>query len=163
MDFVELFANDRKGVFEMSEMATSILREYYDKIVGKAQNDYMLDMFQSESSIKKQIENGYRYFFVRKEGENLGFIAFYPKKDAMYLSKFYLYKKERGKGCAREILNFIAENAKKENLCAIELNVNKMNETRFIYEHLGFKIIRAEKNDIGNGYFMDDYVYRLDI
>jgi len=31
-----------------------------------------------------------------------------------------------------------------------------------IYEKLGFKILRSEKNDIGQGYYMDDYVYRLE-
>ena len=30
-------------------------------------------------------------------------------------------------------------------------------------EKLGFRIIRSEKNDIGNGFFMDDYVCRLEV
>ena len=29
---------------------------------------------------------------VREDDRNLGFLAFYPKSDALYLSKFYLYK-----------------------------------------------------------------------
>ena len=27
-----------------------------------------------------------------------------------------------------------------------------------IYEHFGFRKVREEKNDIGNGFYMDDWV-----
>ena len=47
-------------------------------------------------------------------------------------------------------------------MSAIELNVNRFNPSIAVYEHLGMRRIRAEKNDIGSGYYMDDYVYRLD-
>ena len=68
-------------------MATEILREHYDPIVGKQQNDYMLDKFQSVRAIGEQLGNGYRYYFVRCDGRNVGFMAFYPRQKAMYLSK----------------------------------------------------------------------------
>lgn len=77
----------------------------------------------------------------------------------MYLSKFYLYKQERGKGYAHEMLSFIMDETKKAGLDGIELNVNKHNSACRAYDRLGFEIIRSEKNDIGNGFYMDDYVY----
>lgn len=61
------------------------------------------------------------------------------------------------------MMNFVISNAKQLNLNGIELNVNKENSACRAYEKLGFKILRSEKNSIGNGFFMDDYVYRLDI
>ncbi len=90
-------------------------------------------------------------------------MAFYPKKDSMYLSKFYLYRNERGKGYARSMMGYVKDEAKKQGLGRIELNVNKNNSACRIYEALGLRMIRSEKNDIGSGYFMDDYVYGLDI
>ena len=81
----------------------------------------------------------------------------------MYLSKFYLRKEARGKGYARRMLAFVAAEARKAGLRAVELNVNKNNPTRFIYERLGLRRIRDEKIDIGGGFFMDDFVYRLDV
>jgi ribosomal protein S18 acetylase RimI-like enzyme len=60
------------------------------------------------------------------------------------------------------MLDFVIMKAKEEGFASIELNVNKHNSTTLIYEKLGFKIIRSEKNDIGQGYYMDDYVYRLE-
>lgn len=147
----------------MSKMATEIVREHFEPLIGKEQNDYMLEMFQTEDAIKKQLEKGYNYFFVRDDNKNLGFLAFYHREDAIYLSKFYLYKSERGKGYARQMLEFIIYNAKELKLKGIELNVNKQNSACQSYEGLGFKILRSEKNSIGNGFYMDDYVYRLEL
>ena len=45
----------------------------------------------------------------------------------------------------------------------IELNVNRFNDAVRVYEKLGFRRIREEKNDIGHGYYMDDYVYSLEL
>ena len=144
-------------------MATAILRDYYDPIIGKEQNDYMLEMFQSEDAIREQVDHGYRYYFVRDEdGKDLGFVAFYLRENALYLSKFYLYKDQRGKGYARTILEFLKTQAKELDRNRIELNVNRNNDTRFIYEKLGFTVAWEEKNDIGNGFYMDDYVYALE-
>ena len=40
--------------------------------------------------------------------------------------------------------------------------MNRNNDTRFIYEKLGFTVAWEEKNDIGNGFYMDDYVYAIE-
>lgn len=163
IDFSRLCADDAESIAEMSRMATEILREHYDPIVGKEQNDYMLDKFQSVKAINEQLGNGYRYYFVQCDGRNVGFMAFYPRESAMYLSKLYLYKSERGKGFSRQMLAFVSAEAHRENLYAVELNVNKHNPSISVYERLGFSHLRAEKIDIGHGYFMDDFVLRLEI
>ena len=157
----EIRRGDEAGIEALSAMATQIVREYYDPLIGKAQNDYMLEKFQSPAAIRAQLLEGYRYFTVFEADRPIGFFGFYPRGGALYLSKFYLYKDDRGRGFARPILNFLADAAFEENLGAIELNVNRRNPTVAIYEALGFERIRAECNDIGGGYFMDDYVYRL--
>ena len=163
MNFLELKQENISAITTMSEMATTIVREHFDPLIGKEQNDYMISLFQTEEAIKEQLKEGYRYFFVQESDKNIGFFAFYPKQSAMYLSKFYLYKEERGKGYAHQMLDFIADETKNIGMNAIELNVNKHNSACMAYDRLGFKIIRSEKNDIGNGYYMDDYVYRLDL
>ena len=123
----------------------------------------MLRMFQSVEAIRGQLEHGCRYFFVSEAGRRIGFLAFYPKENCMYLSKFYLYKAERGRGCSRQMLDFVIRNAGEAGLPAIELNVNKNNSACRAYEHLGFRVVRREKNDIGQGFYMDDFVYRLEL
>ena len=162
MDFIKLTLGDVNGIKEMSEMATAILREHYDPIIGKEQNDYMLDMFQSVEAVTEQLSHGYNYYFAKHEGANAGFLAYYPREGALYLSKLYLYKDQRGKGFSRVMLEFLKEKAKELGLNRIELNVNRNNPSVKIYEKLGFTVAWEEKNDIGNGFYMDDYVYALE-
>ena len=57
------------------------------------------------------------------------------------------------------LLSALFQGCEKEGLDGIELNVNKHNSACRAYDRLGFEIIRSEKNDIGNGFYMDDYVY----
>ncbi len=161
--FEQLVSDDKDGIVAMSRLATGIVREHYDPILGKAQNDYMLEKFQSADAIGHQLESGYQYYFVRSAGRDIGFLAFYPRGEALYLSKLYLLKEERGKGYSRLMVDFVVGKAREASLGSIELNVNKYNDAIRAYESLGFKRVRAEKNDIGSGYFMDDYVYALNV
>lgn len=162
MDFVKLTSDDVNGIKEMSEMATAILREHYDPIIGKEQNDYMLKMFQSVEAVTEQLTHGYNYYFAKNEEQNAGFLAYYPREGALYLSKLYLYKDQRGKGFSRVMLEFLKEKAKELGLNRIELNVNRNNPSVQVYEKLGFTVAWTEKNDIGNGFYMDDYVYAIE-
>ncbi|MCR4963498.1 MAG: GNAT family N-acetyltransferase [Firmicutes bacterium] len=163
MLFERLSLSEEERIPEMSEMATAIVREHFDPIIGKAQNNYMIEKFQTVEAIRAQLQNGYQYYFVKAGGRNIGFLAFYPKARCMYLSKFYLYKAERGKGYAGQMLDFVIRKAREQHLPAVELHVNKNNSARYAYEKLGFRIAGCEKNDIGAGFYMDDYVYRLEI
>ena len=160
VSFEEIFASEDSKVRDMSELASAIIKDYYDPLLGEEQNDYMIEMFQSEHAIRDQLSHGYRYIFVRANGEDIGFMAFYPRGDALYLSKWYLCADMRGRGFAKTMLDYLMDEAQNAGLSAIELNVNKHNKTVAVYERLGFVRVRDEKNDIGNGYFMDDYVYR---
>lgn len=163
MEFIRLDVKDEEAVENMSSMAYAIVREHFDPIIGKAQNDYMLEKFQTVSAIRDQLVHGYQYFFVKEGERTIGFLAYYPKHECMYLSKFYLYKEERGKGYSRNMLDFVIQKTREAGLSCIELNVNRNNDAILAYEKLGFVKTREEKNDIGHGFFMDDFVYRLDI
>ena len=53
------------------------------------------------------------------------------------------------------------EAAKNAGDTAIELNVNRFNLARHWYQRQGFRILRNEVIDIGQGYVMDDHVMEL--
>ncbi len=164
MEFKKVLINEIKDIEELSNLATSIVREHFDPIIGKKQNDYMLNMFQSVPAICEQLKNGYNYYFVCDESKRkIGFLAFYPRENELYLSKFYLIKSERGKGISKKMLNFVVTKARELGLNSIILNVNRNNSAIYAYEKLGFHKIREEKNSIGNGFIMDDYVYNYNI
>ena len=164
MQFKKVEKNDLSTVKRLSKFAAEIVKKHFDPIIGPEQNDYMIDMFLSPESITEQLAEDYQYYFVQDDqGKDLGFLAFYPKEEEMYLSKFYLKEEARGQGLSRKMLNFVIQNAKKENLDYISLNVNKNNSAVKAYEKLGFKKVGERKKDIGNGFYMDDYVYQYSI
>ncbi len=160
MNYEKISAGDTEAIKELSDLATGIVKEHFDSIIGSAQNDYMIRRSQSVPAITEQLDHGNRYYFVSDiYGKKVGFLAFYPRENYLYLSKFYLQKDQRGKGIAKDMLQFIIGQAQEDGLSSIVLNVNKNNSAVLAYEKLGFKKIREEKIDIGNGFFMDDFVY----
>lgn len=153
---------DKNTIKQMSQLASEIVKEHYDPILGNEQNDYMIQRFQSVTAIENQLNDGYNYYFVCNEQKKnkVGFLAFYKKENELYLSKFYLKKGCRGKGYSKDMLKFLITIAKEWKVPAIVLNVNKYNPSIDVYERLGFQRIREETIDIGDGYYMDDYVYQ---
>ena len=44
----------------------------------------------------------------------------------------------------------------------VELNVNRQNPALDFYRHMGMHIAMSGDFDIGNGYFMNDYIMAID-
>lgn len=158
--FEKLEKDNTEAIGEMSKMAAEIVREHFDPLIGKEQNDYMISLFQTPEAIFSQLQKGYQYWFVCLDHAKIGFLAYYEKPHAMYLSKFYLYASFRGHGYARAMLDYVILKAEEAGYDAIELNVNRDNDAVNVYKTMGFEVIREEKNDIGSGFYMDDYVMR---
>ncbi len=163
MDFVLLNGDDENKAAEMSALASSIVKEHFDPIIGSKQNDYMIEKFQSVKSVMRQISEGYKYYFVCLENKKIGFLAYRIDEKILYLSKFYLEKHYRGKGYSRNMLDFVKDIAIGSGAERIRLNVNRNNDAVYAYESLGFRRSGTQKKDIGNGFFMDDYIYEYDI
>ncbi len=158
--FLPVNAAEIETVRKLSDFAGKIVREHFDPIIGPEQNSYMIKRFQSVEAISSQIvSDGYRYYIVESGADWAGFIAFYPRGERMYLSKFYLDRSFRGKGIAGKMFAFVRAQTVKEGLSAIFLNVNRFNaDVIAVYRHFGFHCVRMEQNDIGNGFIMDDLV-----
>jgi ribosomal protein S18 acetylase RimI-like enzyme len=60
-------------------------------------------------------------------------------------------------------LDFACEYGKNKGMFYLTLQVNRFNKAVSFYRNLGFKIIDEQDFDIGNGYFMNDYVMQLDL
>ncbi|MDE6884486.1 MAG: GNAT family N-acetyltransferase [Clostridia bacterium] len=146
-------------ISKVSKLAMEIMKEHYDPIVGSEVNDHMLKKFQSVEGITAEMEDGAEYYFVNANGEHVGFVAVQPKEDYLYLSKFYLAKRHRGKGYAKDMMAFVKDRAKSCNLDSIMLNVNADNAaTVETYRHFKFEIVEEIWREVGEGYCVHDYV-----
>lgn len=150
----------------IANMAEQIWNEAFADIITKQQIDYMIEKFQSYNAIKQQTgHNNYHYTICMLDNEAVGYCGFQPQDDGtLYLSKMYLKKEARGHGLFTETIDMLKDFCKENNITSIWLTVNKHNERAIAaYEKNGFKNIRSQVADIGNGFVMDDYVYELTV
>ena len=152
--------SEKAELEELVVLIREIWREYYTPLIGAAQVEYMLENFQSVDAIMRQIaEEDYRYFGVFCDGVLAGYYAAKPSdNDCMFLSKFYVAEKFRGRGLGKEMLQHLIDAARATGADTIRLTVNKQNRTVELYHKLGFVITEEIVADIGNGFVMDDYV-----
>lgn len=147
----------------LAEIANTVWHEYFPCILTTEQIDYMVEKFQSETALTKQIAEGYRYYICMHAGKPAGYFGVSLKENgSLFLSKLYLNQEFRGKGIASVMFAEIKQIAKACHATRIWLTVNKNNTKAIaVYRHFGMQIIRAEVTDIGKGFVMDDYVFEL--
>jgi len=157
---------ENKGDIDvLVDLARQIWTEHYSPILESGQVAYMLENLHSNEVIEKQIaQENYHYFLIENGNRNIGYIGIQSNSDHLFLSKIYIALSERGQGIGKLSMDFIKAFAKKNNLNAIKLTVNKNNtNTIAAYYKMGFVKIREVCVDIGGGYFMDDLEMMLSI
>lgn len=157
--------NTAEETAEVARLAGEIWREYYVSIITMEQIDYMIEKFQSVQAITEQIFNqGYEYYIIRSDGSAAGYISARPAEGKLFLSKFYISKEYRGRSYASQALAFLEKLCKDRGLSHIWLTVNRHNESSIaVYEKKGFRTVREQIADIGNGFVMDDFIMEKEI
>jgi len=94
----------------------------------------------------------------------VGYTAIEPKENNHFkLHKIYLSPSLQGKGIGRFLLEEMEKKAKTLGAEKLFLNVNRFNKAIHFYQRHGYNILREEDIDIGNGYFMNDYVMQKNL
>ncbi len=150
-------------IIQTAKTAEEVWGEYYIPLIGEAQVSYMVENFQSPSAISKQIEEGYTYYLLKDDDDDIvGYVGICPKEEYLFLSKLYIRKEARGKGFASKALALVKDAAKENGLSRIQLTVNKGNTNSIeIYRNWGFVTVDSVVTNIGSGFVMDDYVMEL--
>jgi GNAT superfamily N-acetyltransferase len=138
----------------------------YKEILSQAQLDYMLNWMYSIESLTQQMQEGHHYFGIYEADEIVGFLDVqpnHPEEKALKLNKIYILPSCHGKGFGFQLMQFAIDFAKKKEQNTISLQVNRFNKAKDFYTKIGFTIKEEKDFDIGNGYFMNDFVmeYRL--
>ena len=144
------------------ELAYKIWPGTYQAILGAEQVGYMLDLLYSEKTLRKQMEQQVDFIVVSDNDIPVGFASFSLSHTGIYkLHKIYVLQSQQGKGVGRMMIDYVKQHAISAGAKFLQLNVNRHNNARQFYEKLGFVAIREEDIDIGNGYFMNDYVMQI--
>ena len=134
----------------------------YKVILSPEQMKYMLDLFYSMDALRDQIEHLHHKFIIAfVNDEAIGFGSWSPKitgSSTYRLHKLYVEPASQGKSFGKLLLGHILIEITEAGGTDIELNVNRLNKAMYFYKREGFSIIREEDIDIGNGFFMNDFV-----
>jgi GNAT superfamily N-acetyltransferase len=147
----------------------------YGHIISQEQIDFMLDWMYSDDALATQMNTGCAFYiasikdsnFDNGEWEPVGFCSVSPDDEkvegpkAHKLNKLYVLPAAQGTGAGKALLNISIEVAKAAGSSSLFLQVNKLNTAYTFYLKQGFVKEAEFKFDIGNGFFMDDYVMRL--
>ena len=171
--------NDRAFIRSVSERTWP---STYGHIISQEQINFMLDWMYSDASLEKQMHTGCAFYIasIKKEDgkwDAVGFCSVSPDDEkeegennstekvagskAHKLNKLYVLPTAQGTGAGKALLNKSIEVAKASGSSSIFLQVNKLNTAYTFYLKHGFIKESEFKFDIGNGFYMDDYVMRL--
>lgn len=152
---------DGAAIRTVAALARETWASHYTPIIGAEQVAYMLEKFQSEAAIRKQLRSGYEYYLVTEDAAAAGYFALVPceAEGRMMLSKIYILPSRQRRGLGRDVIAFALAECARRGLRALWLTVNKRNAGSIaFYEGQGFRQESAVVSDIGGGFVMDDYV-----
>ncbi|MEO8110430.1 MAG: GNAT family N-acetyltransferase [Ginsengibacter sp.] len=150
----------------IQKLAYEIWPSAYSDILATDQLAYMLDKIYSLSSLQHQFAILKHTFILAFENGNATGFASYSaneNSDAYHLHKIYVLPQQQGNGTGKFILNKIIESIRSAGANSLDLNVNRYNKAKTFYERLGFKIMKETDIDIGHGYYMNDYIMKLEL
>ena len=138
----------------------------YGHIISQEQIDFMLEWMYSDASLEKQMNTVCEFYIANLNGDDVGFCSVSPEAEdtnevAHKLNKLYVLPSAQGTGAGKALLNKSIEVAKASGSNSLFLQVNKQNDAYAFYLKHGFVKEQEFKFDIGNGFFMDDYVMRF--
>ncbi len=150
----------------IQELTYKVWPQTYNHIIGEEQVHYMLGQFYTEAALRNQIEQQqHQFIIVFDEGEAVGFASYGQLEPGIFkLHKLYVNPDRQGKGLGAFIIRYIQNELASGQTRKLRLNVNLHNKNAIaFYYKTGFYLLKNEKIDIGNGFFMDDHVFELDI
>ena len=141
------------------ELTFKVWPQTYAATISKEQIDYMLEMMYSETSLQQQMDDGCQFIIAYDESEPFGFASYQETGPSVFkLHKIYVLSSQQGKGTGRFLIDYILTNIEQRGATALQLQVNRQNKAKNFYERLGFIVIEEADFNIGNGFFMNDYV-----
>ena len=164
---VEIIRAAHPDLLAIHDLAHQIWPVTFREILSEGQIKYMMNLMYSMDTLEELHEKENHHFILAlKNKERIGFALYHPKNDpnSIYrLSKIYIHPRHSCKGVGKKLIDYIINDIVGYGATILELNVNRHNKAVGFYKKLGFRIVGEANIDIGEGYFMNDYVMQLQI
>ena len=137
--------------------------ETFAEILSPEQIRYMMKMMYAPEVMERELASGHHFEIVLADGRDAGYLVYsaYTEPGTAKLHKVYLLSQYHGQGVGQQMLAHACTQCRKLGFTSVLLAVNKHNlRAQKAYLRFGFVNEKSVKCDIGNGFFMDDYLMR---
>lgn len=145
----------------INALAQKIWRVYYLSIISNEQIEYMLEKMYSQKALLKQMNEGHCFMICYADDKPVGYCSYSNHNNGNYfLHKFYIDTTFHHRGIGSWFFSNVFDNIKvMQNL---RLTVNRKNYKAInFYFKIGFIIEEVKDFDIGDGFWMNDFVMLL--
>ena len=152
---------DEADLPKVRDLAERIWRSSYAGLLSPGQIEYMLDWMYSPERLRRDWTSGVVFHWPIVDQIPVGYMATQtdPHAAVLHLHKLYVLPQFQGKGLGGRLLEHAFQAATQVGCRTVRLHVNKGNLRAIAcYHRHGFLKEASVVNDIGGGYFMDDYV-----
>ena len=147
-----------KDISLIAQLANEIWREYYPAIITTEQINYMLKKMYSIHALENQIKNSQIFYIIESHSNAVGFVSVSKQNnDEIILHKFYVKSSNRQSGLGSIVFKKLIEELNQPEIIRLTVNRQNFKSINFYFKN-GFVIEKVEDFDIGNGYFMNDFV-----
>lgn len=163
---MEIHQLEKNQLYIVRDLAHKIWPSTYSNIISQAQIDFMLNWMYSIETLEKSYDTNHTFFAVFDGDESLGFIDLElnnPEQHWLKLQKIYVLPEKQKLGLGLALMDYTVLFAQEHGVKHITLQVNRNNNAVSFYEKLGYYIADEQDFDIGNGYFMNDFVMQKDL
>jgi len=144
------------------ELCMQVWPQTYSSILTEEQLTYMLEWMYSPASLAKQMNEGASFLLLYQHQAPIGYASFQAlNKGHFKLHKLYVLPMVQGQGAGRFFLTDLMHRVKAMGAHTLELQVNRYNKAVGFYQQMGFTIRETADIEIGNGFYMNDYIMQI--
>lgn len=148
-----------QDVSSIQKIANETWHTVYLDMIGREQIEYMLGLFYKTDVLTEQITTRDQIYLLLVENDTPIAFASYGKIDSGYkLHKLYCLPSKLGNGYGKQLLIAVEQEVRELGCNNLELAVNRNNPAQRFYTREGYSIKEEIDLDIGNGFFMNDYI-----
>ena len=166
MSYITIRRATEDDIATIRDLAWCIFPHTYREILTPEQNDYMMEWMYSESSLRDQMAHGHQYLLAYDGSTAVGYVSVEQQDEHLFhLQKIYVLPERQGEGLGKKLFEAAIRLIKSQHPgpCAMELNVNRNNRAVTFYERMGMHKDRSGDFDIGHGFYMNDYIMRMEL
>jgi ribosomal protein S18 acetylase RimI-like enzyme len=144
----------------VQQLAHKIWHQHYTPIIGAAQVAYMLQKMYDTNALEQQVAQGHKFFMIGiNDVPHAGFASI-NSLDAdgqFFINKLYIDPIYQAAGAGTQVISQLI--GQMSGVRALRLTVNRQNfkAINFYFKN-GFIIEKTADFDIGDNYFMNDFV-----